>query len=297
MNFFEQYAEGPIELIGQGMEGAVYDLGGDLVGKVWFNRSAAEIQPLQSFLEELAAQKVPFRTPAIQAIDEVEGRAVSVEAKLSGTPLQAAVETGLISQDRGFDIFAEIVSALGATVAGPASKALPLLQRPFWTDRASWGEALAALVLRRAAESRSHLQADVDNFDKVLPQVVSRLGDVQVETLRIVHGDICTPNLLVNEDGQTAALLDWGFLTTAGDNTFDAGTAAGFYDMYGPQARAIDDLLLDRFESEGHSRQRMLLYRAAYAIVTATIYSADASDGHYRWCVANLNRPDVRASL
>ncbi|MDX6251015.1 MAG: hypothetical protein QOF10_4375 [Kribbellaceae bacterium] len=297
MKFFEQYAEGPIELIGQGMEGAVYDLGGDLVGKVWFNRSAAEIQPLQSFLEELAAQKVPFRTPAIQAIDEVDGRAVSVEAKLSGTPLQAAVETGLISQDRGFDIFAEVVSTLGATVAGPASKALPLLQRPFWTDRASWGEALAALVLRRAAESRSHLQADVDNFEKVLPQVVSRLGDVQVETPRIVHGDICTPNLLVNEEGETAALLDWGFLTTAGDNTFDAGTAAGFYDMYGPQARAMDDLLLDRFESEGHSRQRMLLYRAAYAIVTATIYSPDASDGHYRWCVANLNRPDVRASL
>ncbi|GAA1622295.1 hypothetical protein GCM10009744_06920 [Kribbella alba] len=297
MKFFEQYAEGPVELIGQGMEGAVYDLGGDLVGKVWFNRSAAEIQPLHSFLEELAAQKLSFRTPAIQAIDEVDGRAVSVEAKLSGTPLQAAVETGLISQDRGFDIFAEIVSALGATVAGPASKALPLLQRPFWTDRASWGEALAALVLRRATESRSHLQADVDNFDKVLPQVVSRLGDVQVDTPRIVHGDICTPNLLVNEEGQTAALLDWGFLTTAGDNTFDAGTAAGFYDMYGPQARAIDDLLLDRFESEGHSRERMLLYRAAYAIVTATIYSPDASDGHYRWCVASLNRPDVRASL
>ena len=44
---------------------------------------------------------------------------------------------------------------------------------------------------------------------------------------------------------------------------------AGFFDMYGPDAR-VDNLLLDRFERLGHDRQRMYLYRAAYAITTAT---------------------------
>jgi hypothetical protein len=34
----------------------------------------------------------------------------------------------------------------------------------------------------------------------------------------------------------------------------------------------------------------MYLYRAAYAITTASIYDADANDGHYVWCVGNLNR-------
>jgi hypothetical protein len=297
MRFFQRYAEGPVQPIGQGMEGAVYDLGGDLVGKVWFNRSKADVKPLQTFLEELGAHKLPFRTPVIRAIDEVDGRAVSVEAKLSGTPLDEAVKRGIISQDRGFDIFAEVVAALGATVAGPASKALPLVQEPVGTPHSSWAETLAALVLRRAAAARSHLQTDVEGFDNLLPQVVSRVSEVQLEIPRIVHGDICTPNLLVDDVGELAALLDWGFLTTAGDNTFDAGTAAGFYDMYGPDARAIDDLLLDRFESGGYARERMLLYRAAYAIITATIYSPNGADGHYQWCVRNLNRPDVRAAL
>jgi hypothetical protein len=98
------------------------------------------------------------------------------------------------------------------------------------------------------------------------------------------------------DDGQIA-LLDWGFFTTAGDNTFDASTAAAFYDMYSPVARTIDDLLLDRFEAQGHDRDRMYLYRAAYSIATATIYSPTAADGHYTWCVNNLNRKDLRAAL
>jgi hypothetical protein len=133
--FFQQYAEGPIELIGQGMEGAVYDLGGELVGKSWFNRSAADVQPLRRFLDELAAQNLPFHTPQIRAIDEVDGRAVSVELKLHGTPLREAVEAGLVTQDRGFDIFVEVVAALATTHAGQPTKALPVIgeAHSLWT--------------------------------------------------------------------------------------------------------------------------------------------------------------------
>jgi aminoglycoside phosphotransferase (APT) family kinase protein len=298
IEYFERQAAGPVRLIGQGMEGAVYDLGGGLVGKVWFNRPPEEVLPLQAFLAELKAQDLPFRTPDISVVDAVDDRAVSVEAKLIGTPLRDALEAGLVTQQQGLDAFVDVVAALAKTQAGAASKALPLVEEatPFWRDRVSWGDALAGLVSRRAGKSQHYLQADVDGFDELLDQVLAKLAVIELETLQIVHGDICRPNLLVDEDGQLA-LLDWGFYTTAGDNTFDASTAAAFYDMYGPDARAIDDLLLDRFESLGHSRERMYLYRAAYAITTATTYSPDAADGHYTWCVGNLNRKDLRAAL
>lgn len=148
---------------------------------------------------------------------------------------------------------------------------------------------MAALVRRRAAESRRHLECDVDDFDNLLERVTTRLATIELDRLSVVHGDICRPNLLM--DGpRTAAVLDWGFYSTAGDNTFDAALAAGFFDMYGPDAQRLDNLLLDRFERRGHDRERMHLYRAAYAITTATIYDADAGDGHYVWCVGNLNR-------
>jgi hypothetical protein len=39
------------------------------------------------------------------------------------------------------------------------------------------------------------------------------------------------------------------------------------------------------------------VYRAAYAVLTATCYSASGSDGHFAWCVAMLGRRDVRQCL
>jgi Ser/Thr protein kinase RdoA (MazF antagonist) len=300
--FFQQYAEGPIEQIGQGMEGAVYDLGADLVGKTWFNRSAAEVEPLRAFLEELSNQGLPFRTPDIRVVGEVDGRAVSVEAKLAGTPLRGAVESGVVSREHALELFVEVVAALGTTSAGEASKALPVVEEqksfygrtPDLPSGTAWGHALADLVLRRAAASRRLLSVDVAGFDELVDLVVGRLREVVLAKPSIVHGDICQPNVLVNQAGETA-VLDWGFLTTAGDNAFDAATAAGFFDMYGPDAERIDAELLDRFEDLGHSRDRMDLYRVAYALITATIYSPTTRDGHYRWCLRNLTnlRPTI----
>jgi aminoglycoside phosphotransferase (APT) family kinase protein len=294
VRYFEEQATAPVTLLGQGMEGAVYDLGGGMVGKVWFDRTAAEVLPLQAFFAELNQQDLPFLTPHLTAVDSVDGRAVSIERKLTGTPLRQVLESGAMSQQQGLDLFVEVVTALGRTTAGPAAKALPLLgERP---AKPEWGEAMAELTQQRASKSSEYLAADVDGFDELLERVLAGLSAVQLDTPQIVHGDLCTPNILIGDHSQIA-LLDWGFFTTAGDNTFDAATAAGFYDMYGPSARAIDDLLLDRFEELGHSRDRMYLYRAAYAICTATIYSPTAADGHYTWCVENLRRKELRAAL
>ncbi|MEU4395696.1 aminoglycoside phosphotransferase family protein [Kribbella sp. NPDC023855] len=277
------------------MEGVVYDLGGGLVGKAWFDRTAADVLPLQAFLAELNQQDLPFRTPDITVVDSVDGQAVSIERRLTGTPLSEVLASGAMTQQEGLDLFVEMVTALGTTTAGPASKALPLLGQT--ALEGEWGDGLAELVRRRASASYQYLSADVDDFDELLERVLAKLSALSLDKPQIVHGDICTPNVLVTEGSSArAALLDWGFFTTAGDNTFDAATAAGFYDMYSPAACDFDDQLLDRFEQLGHSRDRMYLYRAAYAIATATIYSP-AADGHYVWCVGNLTRKDLRAAL
>lgn len=279
------------------MEGVVYDLGGGLVGKAWFDRTAADVLPLQAFLTELNQQDLPFRTPDITHVDSVDGHAVSIERRLTGTPLSDVLASGAMTQQEGLDLFVEVVTALATTTAGPASKALPLLgQSPL---KGEWGEGLAELVRWRASTSYQYLSADVDDFDDLLERVLAQLSALSLDKPQIVHGDICTPNLVVTDGSSNSprvALLDWGFFTTAGDNTFDAATAAGFYDMYSPAARDFDDQLLDRFEQLGHARDRMYLYRAAYAIATATIYSP-AADGHYVWCVGNLRRKDLRAAL
>jgi aminoglycoside phosphotransferase (APT) family kinase protein len=263
------------------MEGAVYDLGDGTVRKVWFDRRPEDVRPLKAFLDELP--ELPFRTPRIREITAGEdGLAVSVEDKLTGVPLH---EAGL-PEDVALDAFVAVVEALREVRPGPASKAMPVVGQPFWGR--SWGESLAGLVRRRAEASRAHLERDVSGFPALLDDVLHGLTQLE-DGSSVVHGDICPPNLLM--DGQrVAAVLDWGFLSTAGDSTFEASLAAGFFDMYSPDARRLDDLLTARFEDLGHDRERMRLYRRAYAIITATIYDENAGDGHYTWCVNQLTR-------
>jgi len=264
------------------MEGAVYDLGDGTVRKVWFDRRPEDVRPLQAFLDELPP--LPFRTARIREITaDHNGQAVSVEDKLTGTPLPRAD----VTEAEAVDAFVDLVESLGQADTGPASRKLPVINQPFWQDGKSWGQCLADLVRRRAAASGPHLERDVPDFGRRLRAITTELENLQLDRLSVVHGDICPPNLLM--DGRNvAAVLDWGFLSTAGDNTFDASLAAGFFDMYGPDARRLDNLLLDRFEQLGHDRDRMRLYRHAYAISTATVYDPEAGDGHYVWCVGQL---------
>ena len=78
-----------MELIGQGMEGAVYDLGDGTVRKVWFDRRPDDVRPLKAFLDELPP--LPFRTPRIREVTvDGDGRTSSVEDKLTGVPLPEA---------------------------------------------------------------------------------------------------------------------------------------------------------------------------------------------------------------
>jgi aminoglycoside phosphotransferase (APT) family kinase protein len=270
-----------VELIGQGMEGAVYDLGDGTVRKVWFDRRPEDVLPLKAFLDELP--ELPFRTPRIRAVGVgADGFAVSVEDKLTGVPLH---EAGL-AESVAVDAFVSVVEALRGVRPGAASTALPVVGAPFWEG--SWGGSLASLVRRRAAAAKVHLERDVREFPRLLKETVGSLEQLEGE-LSVVHGDVCPPNVLM-EGGRVAALLDWGFLSTAGDSTFEASLAAGFFDMYSPEARRLDELLTERFVELGHDRERMRLYRRAYAIITATIYDENATDGHYRWCVAQLTR-------
>ncbi|HEY3558109.1 MAG TPA: phosphotransferase [Kribbella sp.] len=269
-----------MELIGQGMEGAVYDLGDGTVRKVWFDRRPEDVLPLKAFLDELP--ELPFRTPRIRDVGAGEnGFAISVEDKLTGVPLH---EAGL-PEEVALDAFVAVVEALRSARPGPAGRALPVVGQPFWAG--SWGESLASLVRRRAAVSTVHLERDVRDFPELLEEVLAALVELQVAELSVVHGDVCPPNVLMDGE-RVAAVLDWGFLSTAGDSTFEASLAAGFFDMYSPDARRLDDLLTERFVELGHDRARMRRYRQAYAIVTATIYDENAGDGHYRWCVDQL---------
>ncbi len=302
--------------LGQGMEGTVHHLGpgplGDnLIAKAWHTRFTTDLRPLQAFYDELAAQHLPFATPRILHIRHLdhggpnEGEpaaptAVTVEPHLPGTALNTLLDRGTLTHAQAQDTFTQVVRALTHTRAGRATRALPVLdeQQPLWEGHTTWPSALTALVRRRTERFAASLRVALPDLDALVTALSQRLERLPWEPARIVHGDLCPPNILATDEGEPLAVLDWGFFTTAADPLLDASTAAGFYDMYGPRAREFDDTLLTRWVGgSGPDRERALLYRAAYGLAAANAYSGRGEDGHFAWCVGMLECPRVRAAL
>jgi hypothetical protein len=301
IQYFRASGYTEVEPLATGMEGAVYRLGQGRVAKVWGgDKPHADLLILQRFYDELGRGTLPFATPEMLDVATVEGTSVTIERELLGQPLQKY----LSEQDSNVPPLAEkclgIVLEALATIGGiDSAHALPVLSegQPFLGD-STWSSALVGLLERRVRAFGDHLRGAVSGFDEVYELIVESLMTMRVERSSVIHGDICGVNILVDDNLQPAALLDWGFLSTAGDPAFDASVAAGIFNMYGEHARAIDDRLLlfvaDLLEVP---LDHLLIYRAAYAVATSNAYDANGSDGHFTWCVNALRRSDVRDAL
>jgi aminoglycoside phosphotransferase (APT) family kinase protein len=288
------------EPLGDGMEGAVYDLGDGRIGKLWFRRRTDELEVLQEFYSELAGNHSPIAFPEIFEVCQAGDRAVTIERKLSGSTLRDRLDDGMFSAEAGRACVLEVLAALREVQVGAGARRLAVVDedRALWAAGDSWPQALAALVERKVARFGGQLRAAVTDFDAKLERIRWQLDRLPETAIRAVHGDLVPENILVDDACRPLAVLDWGFLSTAGDPAFEAGLAAALFDMYGVGARQSEDALLTSLhESAGYDLQRMKLYRAVYAIVTSNAYDPEGRDGHFAWCAASLEREDVVAAL
>ncbi len=167
-----------------------------------------------------------------------------------------------------------------------------------WSPDSTWGTVLADLVIHRVARYKTTLAHFVPNLEDTVDQVLSLLMSLNVPHVGVVHGDVCTPNVLVDVDTVTPlALLDFGFLTTSADPLFDATIATLIYDMYSSRTAATRESLYGMHVQAWGQRFEQVypLYKAAYALATSNAYSAEGQDGHFRWCVDILNDQETNA--
>lgn len=260
--------------VGRGMEGVVAALDEDRVVKVWDRRPRAEVERLRTFYDAVEAgfdaAGVALRVPRILDIAEVDGLMVTVHRRLRGAPAAGPGPEPVLA----------VLEALARVPAGSGLAVLPVPdgEPPFNPD-VPFGVSFADLVLRRARLVGPLLA------DGVAAQLADALRSLTPVPPRLVHGDLGPVHVLL-EHGHPTGLLDFGYISTVGDPAFDAAVAAALQDMFGPRALAstadLDALVVERL---GHDPDVLVLYRAAYGLVTASCLAGHPGR-HLDWCLA-----------
>lgn len=259
--------------VGRGMEGVVAALDHERVVKVWDRRLRAEVDRLRTFYDAVEdgfeRAGVHLAVPRILEVAEADGLVVTVHRRLRGAPAACP----------GPEPVLEVLTALARVPAHPDLALLPVPDgEPPFDPAVSFGDSLGALVLRRAPLLGSLLA------EGAADQLAAALRALTPVPPRLVHGDLGPVHVLL-EHGRPTGLLDFGYVSTVGDPAFDAAVAACLQDMFGPRSAAataaLDALSVERF---GHSPEVLVLYRAAYGLVTASCLAGHPGR-HLDWCL------------
>jgi hypothetical protein len=84
LRYFASTGYPDVEPLAAGVEGAIYRLGDGMVAKVWGHQRKPELAAMQRFYADVAAAGLPYATPLIHAVQEVNGVAITFERELSG---------------------------------------------------------------------------------------------------------------------------------------------------------------------------------------------------------------------
>jgi serine/threonine protein kinase len=290
------------ELLGSGMEGSVFDAGGEQVVKIWDERTIAELRVLQAFYASADRSSLTFELPAILDVFEVENHAISVERRLPGHSLKSDVDPDAPEiRPHVFQAVQSILEGLRGVPGTQAMRAIPVLSGyPLYSsDAQSWSQALSGLALERSDQYAHLLRRDIPDFDERRSAILNAIVQLdQSLSSALIHGDICPENILVDNNGRVVALVDFGFLSSAGDPMFDASIAACITEMYGPH-HADHELQMSRAISEVYPKlgQVKPFYQAAYGLITSNAYDEEGLDGHYAFCVDLIRSRDLDTLL
>lgn len=299
---YDKYGLSSDDLLGRGMEAEVYAYPPDRVLKVYpGTQSLTGLTRLQTFYDALEPNLLPYALPSIDRV-LVEGDVLcTLEKHLPGQCLAALLPDMTLTQlEAIFPRYLAAVQALSkVNLPGMDGGAAKLFDADQLEQGGDWHAFLDTCLQMKLLQVKVHLLRDVVDFEAKLAHLRSVLAQPYGGPYHLIHGDICPANLLVNELFEVTALLDFGVMTMVGDPLFDLATSWVFFDMYNELGFNLRERYLRFMLSILGETLRGKLYRYVliYSILSANTYAPNCDDGHYEWCVANLNQSSYWAAL
>jgi len=284
--------------ISRGMEAEVYALGANAVLKLYAGTTAlADLQILKDFYDSLAQQTAPYQLPRIYTVTEEEVCVVTTEQRLAGTKLSTVLPLFTNQQvDELMEHYLTAQLALSNLQVSPAFNRYKLFDPNHLSlpSQGDWHQFLWRNINYKLIQLIPFLKRNVDQFAAKLVQLRAVLDQPYQGNYHLIHGDYFPGNLLINEQHEITAILDFGLFTLRGDYLFDIATGWVFFDMYDELKIEIRDRYLKVVINRLGESVRGKLYRHVliYSLLSANTYSPDCTDGHYQWCVANLNNQE-----
>lgn len=296
----EKYGVRAEDRLGQGMEAEVYSYGKDRVLKVYpGTMRVADLRALQDFYASLKVDGLSYELPRIEAVFEEGEFVVTIEKRLFGSNMDAILpRLSESEQDRVMELYLDAALELRRLSLTPPPDRYKLFDAQDISRRSEgdWHHFLRRFLASKRVEVGPYLERDVDDFPALWRGLEAVLSPPYTGGYSVIHGDFFPGNLLVDEQYRVTALLDFGLMTLYGDPMFDLATGWVFFDMYDLLRANLRErllhIMLDRLGQA--ARDSLYRYVLIYSILSANTYSKTCEDGHYAWCVQNLNASVLR---
>ena len=282
----------PTATLGAGMEATVYARDAQTVLKLYHSPDVLpNLRTLQQFYDALDASRLPYALPRIITVEDHGEIVATVERRLDGTTMAQRLPDYLPSRlDDLIGRYLDATFALRTVRVRVPLGRCKLFDPTGISVDADWHTFLRRYIEQASARLAPYFERDVRDWQRKRAVLRARLAHPYTGTVALIHGDIFPGNFLMVGD-QITALLDFGMMTMIGDPLWDIATACAFFDMYDERGlHARDRCLAMARERLGAGVQpRLLLYILLFSVVGADAYDPTCTDGHYGWCVANLN--------
>ncbi|MGG4168930.1 aminoglycoside phosphotransferase family protein [Rossellomorea vietnamensis] len=297
-NLLDRFRISDADFLGSGMEATVYALDDRKVLKIYNDLSDVTKQErLRDFYAGLKADHLSYELPYIHDILVENGTLVTIEKRMQGNDMQGKL-AGMTHDEQTImmETYLQANLALRSVQGSSTMEGYQLFHdhRMSLGIRDNWYDLLKETIEQKQPALRPYFERDVRGYEKKLTLVKERLASGYAGDYSFIHGDFYPGNILINEKHDVTGLIDFGMLTMYGDYLFDVAIGWVCLDMYNQLNANLAERYLEIIVSTlgEEVRKDLYFYVLIYSLMTANLYSPTCEDGHYRWCVENLNRGD-----